>query len=157
MLLLAAKFCPSLWFQASHLAELLQCVHSSQPRILPWKEQNFHLLTLERKAGLQSVTGHKSSSPIRVKKAVLGTTHPAFPTYATFFRLLTDRALEEGRQSGAELSCRSTSISQQDPGLTFMKWSRAFPTYTCTHTENHPSTLIPHSPFHGIPIFAVTN
>lgn len=145
MLLLAAKFCPSVWFQASLLAELLQCVHRSQPTILPWKEQNSHLLTLERKLAVCDRPQILLSYQGKKKKQVLGTTRPAFPTYATFFRLLTDRALEKQRQSGAELSCRTTSISQQDPGLTFRKWSRALPTYHM-HTHRKPSTYS-HSSF----------
>lgn len=51
MLLAAAKFCPSVYFQATHLTELVQCVYRFQLTTLPRKEQNFHLMTVERKAG----------------------------------------------------------------------------------------------------------
>lgn len=69
MLLAAAKLCPSVYFQALHLAEcvcsLVHCVHRFQLTIPPWKEQNFHLMTLERKAGLslwQPTVPHQSKN-----------------------------------------------------------------------------------------------
>lgn len=62
ILLLATKFCPSVCFQASHMIELLQCVHRHQlPCYCLEREKNFHLLTWEE-IRLQSVTGHNSSS-----------------------------------------------------------------------------------------------
>lgn len=65
ILLAAPKFCPSVYFQASHLAQLVHCVHRFQLTILPWMEKNFHFMTLERKAGLslwQPTVPHQSKN-----------------------------------------------------------------------------------------------
>lgn len=157
MLLLAAKFCPSVWFQASLLAELLQCVHRSQPTILPWKEQNSHLLTLERKLAvcdrpqiLLSYQGKKKSRYL-VPHALLFQHMPPFSGFSQTEHLKNkdNPGLSYPAGPPASLSRILAWHSGNGPGL-------SLPT-TCTHTENHPSPLIPHFPFHGIPIFAVTN